>query len=390
MLSKIKNRNLLSVYLLGFLFAFHVALPTYINSSFLDVFMSEKSLGIVYTIASVLTIFFFFLAPLFLRMFGNYRVAFSLILIELFALTSLILGENPLLLATSFIISILTIPFIYFSLDIFLESFSEDKKTGRVRGIYLTMTNLAWIFSPIISGFILTKSNYWGVYLFSLLFLLPILFILSKNFSNFRDSKYEVTSISNTLKTVWKSKNIRNIFSTSFLLHFFYSWMTIYTPLYLHKYAGFSWTEIGIIFGIMLLPFVLVQFPLGKMADEKMGEKEILSIGFFLTAISTMALFFIPQNSSLWLWAVLLFITRIGASSIEIMTDTFFFKNVNNLNANIISFFRTSRPVAYVLGPLVASLSLNFVKVESGGIFIILGVIMLSGLFFSLRLKDTK
>lgn len=382
--------NLLLVYLLSLFFAFHVALPTFINSSFLNLFLTEKLLSFVYIIASVITIILFFLSPLILRKIGNYRLAISLIILEAFSLLTLILAKNVVLLILAFTASLIFISFFYFSLDIFLEGFSVDKKTGKIRGLYLTLSNLSWILSPLLAGFILTNSDYWKIYLASLLFLIPIFFILVLRFKNFSDSKYEITSGWQTVLQILASKNIRNIFGTNFLLNFFYSWMTIYTPLYLHKYIGFSWEQIGIIFSIMLLPFVFFQYILGKFADEKWGEKEILVLGFVIIGSSTLSLFFLPINTSLWVWAAILFVTRIGASSVEIMSDTYFFKNVGVLNANIISFFRMARPLAYILGPLVLALSLNLFPAGSGQIFLVLGLIMFTGLYFSLRIKDTK
>ncbi len=388
--NNLRSQGFFAVYFIGFLFAFHTALPTFINSSFLNVFITERLLNLVYVLASIFTIILFFMIPYILKRFGNYRMAVFLILSEMVALLGLIFSQKPILLVSFFIISLVSISFIYFSLDIFLEGFSKNKETGQIRGTYLTLGNLAWIFSPLIVGLILKNGDYWKIYLAALIFLIPILFILVKGLRNFDDSKYEATSFWQTLKEICRNKNIKNIFITTFLLNFFYSWMTIYTPLYLHKYIGFSWSEIGIIFGIMLIPFVILQFPLGRIADKILGEKEILSFGFVIMSIATAILFFIPEHSSLWLWATILFITRIGASSVEVMGDTYFFKKVNNLNANIISFFRISRPLAYVLGPLVMTLSLSLIGPDRGQLFLILGLIMLFGLWFSLGLKDTK
>jgi MFS family permease len=78
----------------------------------------------------------------------------------------------------------------------------------------------------------------------------------------------------------------------------------------------------------MLLPFVFVQFPLGRLADKKWGEKEILSLGFIIVAIATGLISFISGGSMI-LWMTILFITRIGAATIEIMCDTYFFKKVD-------------------------------------------------------------
>jgi hypothetical protein len=196
-----------------------------------------------------------------------------------------------------------------------------------------------------------------------------------------------------------------------FLLFFFYSWMTIYTPLYLHKNMGFSWNQIGVILFIMLLPFVYVQFPLGRLADKKYGEKEILSIGFVIMAIFTGIIFFITGGNHVlektffvlnlgnleiditWyviLWAAILFVTRIGAASVEIMCDTYFFKKVDSLDTNIISCFRMVGPAAYILGPLFATLLFTFSSFDIQYLFLVLGLIMFIGLKFSLSIKDTR
>ena len=66
---------------------------------------------------------------------------------------------------------------------------------------------------------------------------------------------------------------------------------------------------------------------------------------------------------------------------------TFFLKKVKATKADIISLYRATRPAAYVVGPLVASVL--FIFIDFRMIFLALGIIMFSGLWFSLRLKDT-
>jgi len=307
----------------------------------------------------------------------------------MFALLGLAFLQNPYFLISLFLINSITIPLIYFSTDIFLESFSADKSTGRIRGMYLTSVNLAWALSPFISGLILINNEYWKIYLASFFLLAPMVIILVMNLKGFKDSKYETFDVWETLKVVYKNKNLFNIFSANFMLAFFYSWMTIYTPLYLYKNIGFSWGEIGIIFSIMLLPFVLVQFPLGRLADKKLGEKEILTVGFIIAAISTGVISFISSNN-IFLWAAILFITRIGASAIEIMCDTYFFKKVNNSDVNIIGLYRMNSPLAYILAPFLATIVFTFTSFDIKYIFLVLGLVMFVGLKFSLSLQDTK
>lgn len=183
-----------------------------------------------------------------------------------------------------------------------------------------------------------------------------------------------------------KHHSTYKILASNFLLQFFYAWMVIYTPIYLHTYIGFDWQAIGIIFTIMLFPFAILEAPLGQLADERFGEKEMLTAGFIITAITTALLAFIP-NADFWLWAAGLLATRIGASAIEIMNETYFFKKNGENHPDILSLFRMTRPMAYIIAPLIATFLLQFLSYQY--LFIVLGGIMLLGLRYSLTLRDT-
>ena len=384
-------RKLFWVYILGFIFAFHAALPAYVNSSFLGSLVSENSIGLVYIIAYILTAFGFLVMPFILARFGNYRTTLFFTAANLIALLGLVFLKTAPWGLVFFVVNLVTVSLIYFLTDIFLEGFSRNENTGTVRGIYLTSMNLAWAVSPFISGLILSFShdNYLQVYFASSLLLLPIFLILFLNLRSFQDSKYVTLPVLQTVKEIWKNKNIFRILSANFLLYFFYSWMTIYAPIYLHDNIGFSWGEIGIIFSIMLLPFVIFQSPLGFLADRKWGEKEILSVGFIIMAIATGGMSFVA-GQNIWLWSAVLFLTRVGACMVEVMSDTYFFKKADSLDANIISFYRLSGTMAYILAPLVATLIFSFTTLDFKYLFLILGVFMLFGLKTSLPLRDTK
>lgn len=382
-----KSYALFVLYILGFLYTLHFTISAYINSSFLTLFTDEKFVGYIYTIGSIFTILGFFLIPKILKRIGNKQMFFTLLLIELFCMIGLATLKNPILVSTVFILSFIMISVAGLNFDIFLESFSSNTKTGKIRGFFLTSTNAAWIISPIIGSFILTNGDYWKIYLTSAVLIIPTLLLLHPTLKGFHDPEYENFLPGKTLSFVRKDSDIWNIFSVGFILHIFYAWMIIYTPIYLHKHIGFDWSEIGIIFSVMLLPFVLTQLPLGKLADDRLGEKEILSVGFIIIALSTAVISFIDAKSVI-LWSILLFITRIGASMIEIMSETYFFKKIDGNNVHVISLYRTMRPWAYLIGPMFASILFVFIPFKF--IFAVLGLLMFYGLKFSLSLKDTR
>ena len=381
------SKPLYAICLLGFVFTMHLALPVYINSTFLSTFADENIVGLIYTACSILTIIGLVYFSSLLRKLGNYRVITTLMLIQILALIGLIVSKSLLFVAPIFILNIALTNIIILNMDIFIEHDTTNKTVGSIRGLFLTITNTAWILSPMLAGVLLDGTNeYWKIYSAAILFLIPALIILHLNFRNFKDPIYTDVPARTTLHKIWADPNLYRIFMANIILNLFYAWMVIYTPIYLHKYIGFDWEVIGLIFTIMLIPFVLLDMPLGRLADKKYGEKEMMSIGFVIMAIST-ALISIINDNSAWIWALILFTTRIGASIIEIMIETYFFKKVGEKDANMLSMFRSTRAIAYIIAPAFFGASLWFVDYRYT--FIILGIISLYGLRYSLTIKDT-
>lgn len=389
MIDKLKSFKLFAVYLIGFLFSLSVALPNYVNSSFLGTVMDKRFVGLIFAVEAFLAIVGFLLMPRILRRLGVFLTTMGIILGVMVSFLGLVFWGNLFGVAFFMIINLSLLTYLSFTLDIFLEGYSVDTSTGKTRGIYLTFVNLAWLIAPYLTGLIIINNDYWKIYLAGFILLLPVIIILQMSLSNFKDSEYKVVYPFKTIRSLWKNKNILNIFLSSFALNFFYCWMTIYTPIYLNTNLGFSWSEIGIIFFVMLLPFVFVQLPAGKLADSRLGEKEMLCVGFILMALSTMVMFFITGKSIL-VWSLILFGTRIGAAIVEVMCDVYFFKKVDNKDANLIGLYRMARPFAYIVGPILAILILSVPNMPMKGLFLVLGFAMFFGLKFGLSIKDTK
>jgi MFS family permease len=137
----------------------------------------------------------------------------------------------------------------------------------------------------------------------------------------------------------------------------------------------------------MLIPFVIVQYPLGKLADRKYGEKEIMIIGFVIMAIATMVLPFIT-STNVAIWGIALFMTRVGAAAAEIMMETYFFKTVSSRDTAVLGLFRITRPLSNFIAPLVTGFGLIFMS--HNYLFILIGIISLVGIIPAMMIKDTK
>jgi len=385
--NKTQTSSLFVLYILGFLFAFTSAIPAYTNSSFIESITNKNAVGLIYSLGSVLSLITLISIPKFLRKYGNYKVAIFFAIAYFLNFLSLAFSPSVYFILFSFLISGSLTTVIYFNLDIFLEHDSNDQKTGSIRSFYLTSINLAWLISPWIAGTIVGDSSYRKLYLIVALIIIPLIAIVASKLKDFKDPEYNIFNVNESIKSLNLYKNIKYIICSGFLLQFFYSWMVVYTPIYLHRYIGFDWGTIGLIFSIALLPFVILQIPAGYIADKFLGEKEILTLGFVIISISTLSIPFIKSNNFI-VWAAVLFMTRVGAAIVEVMNDTYFFKNVSDKNLNIINLYRTVAPISYIISPIIATAVIFFLPFNS--LFYILGFLMLFGLRFSLAIKDTK
>lgn len=379
--------RLKTVYLMGFLMSAHFALISYVNSSLLGKFVSIGTLNVIYIVGSLLGICLLLLAPLLLKHYGNISSFLFFIAIEILAIMGMGLLNSAWLIILFFIIQLALGSVLYFWLDLCLEQETKiESTTGNKRGALLTFSNIAWILSPLALTILISQNNFSRVYFLAGLAMIILLPIVGLSFNNIKNTDPAKIKIFSGFRLLWKTKDQLRIALVQFTLNFFYSWMVIYLPLLLNKQIGFSWNKIGLIFTIMLLPFLLFQWPAGFLADKKMGEKEILITGFLIMSGTT---FLIPFISSpiFWVWAVVLFATRVGASLTEVASETYFFKHVKESDVSEISIFRMVRPFAYILAPLIAWPVVYFFSYSTS--FYFPAFFVLFGLFFIPKV-DTK
>jgi MFS family permease len=376
------NRKI--IYIAGFLFSIPIALASYINSSFIASFVGEKSVGLVYTLGSIGSVLALLVSPKIFRKLGGHKFLIVITLLDALTFLALAYVKNASLAVVAFILGFSLNILIFFSLDELLKILSRDSATGKIRGAYLIICNFAWILAQLASGTILGGFSFKEIYLIGFAVTMLFFLVAFLKMKNIPDPKYDKITSFKFVKEFFKKRNLSRAFGVSFLLQFFYCWMVVYTPIYLSAHLGFSWKEIGIIFAIMLLPFSIIPFHLGKYAD-KAGERKTLMFGFFIAGVATLSLFFIKEHV-IWIWALLLFCTRVGAATIEVMSDAYFFKHIKPESEQFIGVYRSASPVSYILGPITASLVFLFTP-SFNFIFIILGTLMLYGLYLSSTIR---
>ncbi len=381
------NRNrvrLLSAlsFLLGFLDAFLI----YILSSYFVQISGDHLVGSFYLVAYVLVLWLLMHFQPLVHSLGAVRFL-GILLVGLIGTSFFLSLDEPSWTGAAALLAYIVCSNLVWSvMDVLVEDFSTDRVSGRIRGLYLTVMNGGLLLAPILSTKTLAAAGYAGVFSVLGVGYIFVFLVVLLSLRQHRTTPLPKIAFLSTLKKVIARKNILLISSVSWTLEFFYAIMIIYAPIILLA-QGFDWGQIGLIFTIMLVPFVLIQYPLGIVADKRLGEKELLFVALVLLGISSVAVG-LTRSADVVYWAGLLFLTRLGAAAIEVLRDSYFYKQIGPTDTDIVAFFRSARPTADIAAAGVSLLFLSFFSVHS--LFYLVGVVAFGACFAVLSLEDSQ
>ena len=142
-------------------------------------------------------------------------------------------------------------------------------------------------------------------------------------------------------------------------------------------------------FALMLVPFVLLEYPAGWLADRKWGDQEILLAGFVIMATAFAALAFVNQDTLILVIVAILVVNRAVAALVEAMSEGHFFRKVSESDAATVSLFRMTRPIAALIAPILGSIILSVSSF--GTLFVVTGFLIgIVGVVSSLAIKDIR
>lgn len=385
------KRRYVPLYIASLLLIFHTFVVAFINSSFLEQFIGTESVGTIYIITSALTILIFLFISRVLHKVGNFKLTLGLIVINALAVLLLAGAETLRVVIPLLSLHLIIVPIIIFNLDVFLEEHigNDEGITGSRRGLLLSLMSVTGAISPFISSELVAFANgsFTYAYLASALSLIPIIGILLFYFKDFQDPPYTDIRALEAIRGFWMKKDIRAVLCVHFILQMFFMCMVVFSPLYLIQHIGLSWAEFGVIMFFAQLAYVLTEYPIGIIADKYIGEQEMMALGLMILAISTAWISFVT-TPSVFVWAIMLFVTRVGASFVEVTTEVHFFKRTASSDAQIISFFRVTRPLAYLAGAIVASITLLYLPFNL--LFVVFALLMIPAMFITLEIEDSK
>lgn len=378
-----------TLLLLYFLLQFHHFIIVYVNSSFLGQFVSPEWVSLMYTISSLFVIGVLIVIPRLISYVG----AFPLFILSIPALQLVVffLGFSTTIwaAATFFVMQAVLLFIIRYLLDLYLESLSKDEtKTGNTRSLFLTAGNIGVFLGPLAASLVIIGSEFSPVYALAALLLTPLFIVALGPLRNIKPNPPKEHNFLEALKKLSRCRpNIRRVMAVSFIFYLFGAMIVIYAPLYLFEVGMLSWQAIGSLTAIAMLPYLILEIPLGFIADKFTGEKEFMIAGLVIMGVATALLSFTPLSLFL-LWSLWFFVIRIGGAMVDIATESYFFKQVNEEDASLISAFRIMWPLGAVIGPLIALAVLPLVGLKY--LFAVFGAIFLLGIPFAARIIDTR
>ena len=379
-----KKLELLSF--ISFLFGFAGALLSYVMSDYFATSLGIGNVSIFYFLAYAVSFIGMLNLHKFINRFGRSTVFFLFFFLQIcfiFFANFVQPSITGIFLVLGYLIAN---NLSWVTLDIIIESYSEDKKSGRIRGAHLMIMNTGILLGPFLSTRILSNFGFNGLFFTAMIIHMAIFIVILIWLRGVNNKFEQKITINDLAQKIIINRDLMKIYSISFILEFFYALVIIYTPLYLLE-KGLSWSDIGIIFTIMLLPFIFLQYFIGLLADKRLGEKEMLIAAIIIMSVSTGSMFFITSNA-IWVWGCVLFITRIGAAAIEVLRDSYFYKKIDGRDVDIIGFFRTAYPVGYILATLLSALLLVIFPIKY--VFLLVACVVIAGLYPAFMLIDNK
>jgi MFS family permease len=379
-----------SLFLGSFLFSAFVALVSFVLVLYLSSFVSTVYAGGIIAAGALAGILCFPLVPHLERRFGMRTLTLAIATILVCALLVLSIQNNPILSSLLVIIIIALQPFLSYQLDLLIEAMTKSPaESGRVRASFLMVWNAAGLLIPLLLIVLFSlRADYAIVFLAAACALIAfiILFSLCTLPAGAAPSQ---SSLWESLLCIRNDRDLLATASAHLLIYLFLSFTTLYVPFYLHSILGIPWSTLGWMFSVMLLPYLLLAYPAGWLADRVLGDKELLGMGFIIAGSSLFALGFTSASSSLAFILIILVGSRIGAVLAESMIAGHFFRKISEQDVESIVIYRSSWPLATLLAPVLGSLLLLFGTITT--LFFSMGIgIAVIGILITLSISDFR
>lgn len=237
--------------------------------------------------------------------------------------------------------------------EAFIKDISPIGRRGEFRSFFGTFVNTGMLIGPVIGGYLASNLGIRFPYIFASFWLIAPLIL---SFRVREERSAETFSLGEVTKTFLRHGELKILAFCSVSLYFWYASKWTFGPLLLAD-LGYGTHIIGIWLGVSVIPFLIFQIPIGKLAD-KLGKTKMMYLGFLISAIFLVPLGFLGSISGLLL---LVFIVSIGTTFVEPLIEARVTDIVpKEQYGGYSGIFELAKTLGLMLGPLISSIFVHF------------------------------
>ncbi len=267
---------------------------------------------------------------------------------------------------------------VYITIGLFVREYTTLKSIGKAEGQYFTTANIGWLLGPLFGGLLSTNNSFNTVFIVSaipqllialLLFIIPLKESSIHNNHEFKFLDY------------FKNKELLFLYLIGFGLAAWSSIFYVYMPLFANT-SGFSTRLIGFAMVIAIIPLIIFEIPIGKLADIY-GYKKFIAFGFLIMALATIFTYFTNPLYTI----ILLVVAAFGVAFIEHLLEAYFFDRVrtHERQNELYPVYKTSPEISKLISFVLFSTILIYLGFK--GLFLFTAIFMLIFAAIALKLK---
>lgn len=352
----------LNIY--AFILTLHIAFIIYSGSTFLSGIFGSEYIWIIYSLGAFFTIVLNFSISSLLKTFHIEKINNVVLIIAGLNLVSLSFTNIPFQIFISYILYLALAEYLVMMSSVMIEDLSKNSVTGSIRGRFIMMQSLAYIVSPFFTALTINYFGLSNIFLVGGIFIFLSLIYFKFNVKSVPEINVQDKKFWATLPALWKNYDVRTSVFIFIAMNLFYVCTTVFIPFKMESVGIPFTTYLSVLLPIALLPFLFVPTILGHVEDVMKDEKQFI-IFSMVGLIIILVTFALTSTNLVWVWALILFASRVFASILETSVNSYFFKKISGSDTAVISIFQSSSPIAYLVFSPILSLVLIYGNLES-------------------------
>jgi len=321
---------------------------------------NESLVGYYYSIIAVVVLGASIYSTLLFQKFSKVRIAKAALTIAILALFGLTFADTIWHIGGLDIPRVICLITFAVALSIFIDDYTDRKNLAKAEGKFYMFYNIGLLIGPVIAGYTAKYLGTQYVFIFAGLFYLLALLVFvyqhiyQKNPHIVHSTHEEgISELFLNIKEFFKNREFRKVFLVALGINYWWCVSIVYIPLEV-KNLGFGENVVGWIVAASAIPLILLEKITGKFGD-KHGVRRPVILGYSLLVLFILSF---PFFYSLPIVTLIAFcLVNIGASFIEPLQETYFFKVAkNNEREKFFGIYNSAQPLASILSPLIGGL----------------------------------